>query len=254
MTRPSRARVRQSFERAAATYDQAAIVQRRICDHLAAGLAPGPALSRMLDAGCGTGYARALLRDRFPGAELLALDLSLAMLQRVDRDCLRLAGDLERLPLAAASLDLYWSSLAMQWCDAGLSLAEARRVLRPGGQAAISTLGPATFHELRCAFSGIDDHAHTLSFQSIETLRHLAETAGFFDIGLESRRETLHYPDLRSLLRAVKATGANQVGAGRRTGLMSPGTLRRLETAYESLRQADGLPLTYDIIYLHTRP
>ena len=35
MTRPSKARVRQSFERAAPTYDSPARVQRQICDQLA---------------------------------------------------------------------------------------------------------------------------------------------------------------------------------------------------------------------------
>ena len=253
MTRPSRARVRQSFERAAATYDQAAIVQRRICDHLAATLPASIDAQRILDAGCGTGYAHALLQRSFPAAELFALDLSTAMLGRIAVDCRRLAGDLERLPLADASLDLYWSSLAMQWCEAQLVFSEARRVLRPGGRLAVSTLGPATFHELRTAFDGIDKHQHTLSFQCADDLRRQVELAGFTDVSLEIRQETLCYSDLRSLLRAVKAVGANQVGPGRRTGLMSPGTLRRLEAAYECQRQDDGIPLTYDIVFIHAR-
>jgi malonyl-CoA O-methyltransferase len=254
MTRPPRARIRLSFERAASTYDEAAIVQRRICDRLAAALPPVPNAGLILDAGCGTGYAHSALRARFPGARLLALDLSLAMLERIAGNCLRLAGDLEHLPLNDACLDLYWSSLAMQWCDPGLALSEARRVLRPAGRLAISTLGPATFHELRTAFRGIDTHEHTLAFQCVDELRQQAESAGFTSVTLESKRETLHYPDLRSLLRAVKAAGANQLGRGRRSGLMSPDALRRLETAYENQRQADGLPLTYDTIYLHASP
>jgi malonyl-CoA O-methyltransferase len=254
MTRPPRARIRLSFERAASTYDEAAVVQRHICDHLAAALAAAPDAKLVLDAGCGTGYAHGLLRQRFPDARLLALDLSLAMLKRVDGDSQRLAGDLEQLPLGDSCLDLYWSSLAMQWCDPGLALSEARRILRPTGRLAISTLGPATFHELRTAFRGVDAHEHTLAFHCADDIRRQAESAGFNSVTLESRRETLHYPDLRSLLRAVKAAGANQLGAGRRTGLMSPGALRQLETAYEHQRQAGGLPLTYDIIYLHASP
>ena len=66
-----------------------------------------------------------------------------------------LAGDLEQLPLADASLDLYWSSLAIQWCDPLAVFREARRVLRPDGRLAVSTLGPATFHELREAFTAV---------------------------------------------------------------------------------------------------
>ena len=61
MTRPSKARVRQSFERAAPTYDSAATVQRHICHHLADCLPAMPPVSRLLDAGCGKGhFSRAL--------------------------------------------------------------------------------------------------------------------------------------------------------------------------------------------------
>ena len=54
-------------------------------------------------------------------------------------------------------------------------------------------------------------------------------------------------------MRAVKAIGANQLGAGRRTGLLSRDALTRAELAAEALRTPDGLPLTYDVITLHAR-
>lgn len=254
MSRPPKARIRQSFERAAPTYDAAAIVQRRICQHLAATLPATPAPARILDAGSGTGYARGLLHGRWPDAEILALDLSTAMLRRVDGDCRRLAGDLEQLPLAGASIDLYWSSLALQWCDLAAALGEARRTIRGSGRLALATLGPHTFHELRHAFAGVDEHRHTLTFHSAETIRATSNTAGWSTVDLEIRPETLHYPDLRSLLRAVKAAGANQLGDGRRSGLMSRAALARVEAAYETLRTPAGLPLTYQIIYLHAQP
>ena len=129
MSRPSRARIRNSFERAAPTYDAAAVVQRRVCARLAAGLPSTIAARRILDAGCGTGFALPLLRQRFPEARAIALDFAPGMLHRIDWPCERVAGDVEHLPLAPASIDLYWSSLAVQWCDPARALAEARRVL-----------------------------------------------------------------------------------------------------------------------------
>jgi len=253
MTNPSKARVRQSFERAAASYDSAAQVQRRICQHLAAAL-PEFAPTRLLDAGCGTGYALPLLHDRFPQAEAVALDLSAGMLQRIAAPCCRLAGDLEHLPLASASLDLYWTSLAVQWCDLPATLREARRVLRTGGQLALASLGPGTFHELRHAFAGVDAFRHTLAFHSPEEIARMAGAAGFSAVDVHSAREVAHYPDFKSLLRAVKAIGANQIGAGQRPGLMSRAAFSRAEAAYETWRSADGLPLSYDVIYLLARP
>jgi len=249
MSRPAKTRIRQSFERAAPSYDAAAEVQRRICAQLAGGL-PAQAPARWLDAGCGTGHALGLLGHRYPDSCAIALDLAGAMLARIAPPCLRVAGDLEALPLADASLDLYWSSLAVQWCDLPRALAEAARVLRDGGALRLASLGPATFHELRTAFAGIDDYRHTLAFHDAAQIARLAEEAGFSGVRLRSTVEIAHFPDLRALLRSVKAVGANQLGAGRRTGLMGRSTLARVEAAYEALRTPAGLPLSYDVILL----
>lgn len=252
MTKPAKARVRLSFERAAPTYDSAAEVQRRICDHLV-GQLPQLAPQRFLDAGCGTGYALPLLQQRYPEAQALALDLSAAMLGRIAMPCCRLVGDLEHLPLANDTLDLYWSSLAVQWCDLAAVLKESRRVLRKGGQLVLASLGPATFRELRHAFADVDGHNHTLAFHSQAEIQACAEQAGLFAVDVRQHTETAHYPDFRSLLKAVKAVGANQVGEGRRTSLLSRAGFARAEAACETLRTAAGLPLTYEVISLYAQ-
>lgn len=249
MTKPSKARIRQSFERAASTYDSAAAVQRHICHDLIDRL-PSGSVRYLLDAGCGTGYALPLLCRRFPQAHIVGLDLSPAMLRQVAEPCCRVAADLEHLPLAPASIDLFWSSLAVQWCDLPATLDEARRILKPGGTLALASLGPATFHELRQAFAGVDDYRHTLPFHSIEDVRRMAADAGLAAISIEQYPQVACYADFKSLLRAVKTIGANQVGSGRRTSLMSRSAFQKAETAYETQRTPDGLPLTYDVITL----
>lgn len=251
MTRPSKARVRQSFERAAASYDNAADIQRRCCTRLLDGLTMDSPASRLLDAGCGTGYAQPLLQARFPDAHAVALDISSGMLQRIAMPCSRIAGDLEHLPLADACLDLYWSNLAVQWCDLPRALAEARRVLRPSGRIAIASLGPGTFRELRHAFASVDEYRHTLGFHSPQEVRQMAEAAGWRAVDVQSATETAFYADFKTLLRAVKAIGANQLGEGRRAGLMSRSAFVKAETACEEQRTPAGLPLTYDVINLY---
>jgi malonyl-CoA O-methyltransferase len=253
MIKPSKERVRRSFDRAAASYDSAAFVQRAICERLAATLPAAGAPDRILDAGCGTGYAIPLLRKRYPLAAALALDIAPAMLARVSDHNLRLAGDIEHLPVADDSIDLYWSSLTVQWCDLPRLLAEARRVLAPAGELRLATLGPGTFHELRDAFAGVDAYRHTLAFHNAGEILEMAAAAGLESAVASSAGEVAHYPDFRTLLRAVKAIGANQLGAGRRTGLMSRAALSRAEAAYEARRTSRGLPLTYDVILLSAR-
>ncbi|WP_371324974.1 malonyl-ACP O-methyltransferase BioC [Dechloromonas sp. ZY10] len=254
---PAKARVRAAFERAADSYDGAAEVQRRICQHLLTRLPAALQPQRLLDAGCGTGYALGLLHQRYPHAQALALDFSPAMLLHCRRSApnapLALAGDIEHLPLGSASLDLYWSSLAVQWCDLARALGEARRVLAASGQLALATLGPGTFHELRTAFAGIDRHAHTLSFVDAAQVEQLARASGFATVDVEIRQETAYYPDFRSLLKAVKAVGANQVGDGRRTSLLGRSAFARAAAAAENGRNINGLPLSYEVIFLTAR-
>lgn len=250
--RPSKLQVRRAFGKAASTYDSAAEVQRQTCEHLAAALQPDLTPARILDAGCGTGYGWQILSAKFPTAFGIGVDLAESML-RQSRPLPGAAGDLEALPIRSASIDLYWSSLTVQWCDLSVVLHEAARVLRPGGQLAIATLGPDTFWELRSAFAASDRYQHTLGFIPAEAIPTRAAVEGFSEITLERERRISHHADLRSLLGNVKAIGANQVGPGRRTGLMTRKALERAETSYQALRTRDGLPLTYDLIYLTAR-
>jgi malonyl-CoA O-methyltransferase len=158
------------------------------------------------------------------------------------------ACDLEALPFNDHCFDLWWSSLTIQWCDAGIAFSEAARVLHPNGKLAVSTLGPGTFHELRTAFSSVDRYRHTLPFSDPATLHTTLQRAGFSGIELHQKTLTLYYPDLKTLLRAVKAIGANPVGAGARSGMMGRTAWQALEAAYEQHRTAAGLPASYDVI------
>lgn len=247
-------RVREAFDRAASSYDAAAVVQRTVCDRLLAELASAcegsaSAPRTILDAGCGTGYGSRQLRARWPQARIDAVDFAPAMLGLARHDAEACcAADIEALPFAADSFDLWWSSLSIQWCDATTVFREAARVLEPGGRIAVSTLGPQTFHELRSAFSGVDHHRHTLEFSEPGPIGAALAAAGFHDIRLVREMHALHYPDLKTLLRSVKAIGAHNVGEGGRTGMMGRDAWLRVQAAYESFRVAGGLPASYDVI------
>jgi len=262
MSLPEKHRIRSAFERAAASYDAAAVLQRGVCDLLLEQLAPefqpashGPSWpQRILDAGCGTGYGARILRRAWPHCTVVATDFAPAMVaamrRAADAATACTVTDIERLPFAASRFDLWWSSLTVQWCDPDAVLNEAYRVLKPGGQIALSTLGPGTYAELRDAFGRVDRHRHTLDFSVAERLVPIAEAAGFIDVSARRRTITLHYPDLRELLGAVKAIGANALGDGRRAGMMGRRAWQALSEAYEGWRTDTGLPASYDVILL----
>lgn len=257
MPRPPKQHIRQAFDRAADTYNSAAELQRDVCDRLLQRLGdwqPGTN-ARLLDAGCGTGYGAGLLAKRWPHAQLVLADFAPAMLanSRADhRSALPVCADIEALPFAAAGFDLYWSSLAVQWCDLSRSINEASRTLASGGRLALTTLGPGTFAEIDTAFASVDRHPHILDFLAPEAVLAACQAAGLHDIKIEREALALYYPDLKTLLRAIKAIGAQGV-ANRRSALLGKEAWRRIEAHYEQHRSAAGLPATYDVIYCTAR-
>lgn len=257
---------RRSFERAAATYDAAAVLQNDICRRMLARLdyiKLDPAL--VLDAGSGTGNAVAGLTSRWPRARLVALDLALAMArrsrsrrpwwQRAFGGGGRLAavcGDIERLPLASGSAGLVWSNLALQWmAEPRTALVEMHRVLAPGGLLLFSSFGPDTLKELRAAFEGVDGHTHVHRFMDMHDVGDRLIEAGFADPVMDMEVMTLTYAGVRALMRDLKAIGARNVTRGRGSGLAGKERLARMERNYEAFRRDGKLPATFEVVYGH---
>jgi malonyl-CoA O-methyltransferase len=169
-----KARVRAAFNRAAHTYDAAAVLQKMVREEMLDRLnlvkiSP----QAILDAGCGTGHGSFALQKKFGGAQIVSLDIANEMLQKTkaQRPLMNkifghqhlLCADIESLPLADQSVGMIWSNLALQWCnnlDAAFS--EAARVLAPEGLYMFSTFGPDTLKELRIASQ--NDHTHVSRF------------------------------------------------------------------------------------------
>lgn len=259
--------VRRNFSRSAASYEAAAHVQREVrqwmLDTLAfyddpvQGRAP-PA--RVLDLGSGPAPAALAIAERWPKAQVLAMDLALPMLQqaRIPRggllrrgpDIRRLCADARALPLADDSIDIVFSNLCLQWVeDLPVVLAGLRRVLRPGGLLLFSTFGPETLLELREAFAAADEQPHVSPFAAIAQVGDALMQAGFRDPVVERDVLTTGYPDLAALMRELRALGATNALRQRRQSLTGKARFAAAAEAYESWRRADGsLPARWEVI------
>ena len=252
-----RARLRASFERASRGYEAAAGLQAQVAAELLERLelfrfAP----QVVLDLGSGTGRVTGELKRRYPRAYVIALDLAPGMLREARRHRRpwrrfeRVCGDALRLPLADGSVDLIFSNLMLQWCEPlAVALAEVRRVLRPGGFFALSTLGPDTLHELRSAWAQADGYNHVNRFADMPEVGDALMRAGLMEPVLDVDRIELGYPDVLSLMHDLKAIGAHNVTAGRPRALAGRSRLARVQQAYESFRRDQRLPATYEVIY-----
>jgi len=101
---------------------------------------------RTLDVGAGTGFSTEGIVERVDAASVTLLDQSPDQLSRAARKpslarCPRVIGDAERLPFPTDAFDRYVSCGSIEyWPQPQSAIAEAYRVLRPGGIALL--VGP----------------------------------------------------------------------------------------------------------------
>lgn len=256
-----KARVRASFDRAADTYDGAAVLQKLVRDEMMDRLSLiklSP--STILDAGCGTGHGSFALQKKFRRSKVFSLDFALGMLQKTyqQQSALKkifgvknlICADIEDIPVADNSMDLVWSNLALQWCnDLDKSFTEAMRVLKPNSLFIFSTFGPDTLKELRAASN--NGNTHVSRFIDMHDIGDALTRAGFNAPVLDVERYTLTYDDVKGVMTDLKAIGAHNATQGRGRGLAGKGFLRDLASRYEEFRTDGKLPATFEVVYAH---
>ena len=258
--------VRRNFARAAAGYDNAAVLPREVGRRMLERLdymRIDP--SRVLDLGCGTGASLTALHEHYPKSQLLAADLSEAMLHagRGQRSRLRwllpflrskqadlTVADANALPFKSASVGLLWSNLMLHWLDDPLpALREMYRVLEVEGLLMFSTFGPDTLKELRASFS--DGYAHTQRFADMHDLGDMLLACGFADPVMDMEVLTMTYVSLDDLFSDLRQSGATCAMQARRPGLMGRAAWQAMRKKYESLAQQGRLPATFEVVYGH---
>lgn len=225
----------------------------------------------MLDAGCGAGDNLPLLRERYADAAYTGLDNCEALLD-IARKRHAPAGltawigklarrgpavgfvnaDLAATGLAPESLELVWSNLALHWHrEPHAVLAEWRRILKVGGLAMFSCLGPATLRELRQALTDAGLRTATPAFVDMHDFGDLLVENGFADPVMDQEILTLTYRTPEKLLQDVRALGGNPA-EGRRGGLVGRDWQHRLCAALEAQRRPDGvIALSIEVAYGH---
>jgi len=255
----SKQKVRRAFDRAAGSYDEAAVLQKEVCSRLLERLdlvRLSPQL--ILDAGVGTGEAVAPLLKRYKKSRLVALDLSEQMLRKalsqgsLMRRPERVCADIEQLPFREHSFDLVFSSLTLQWCnDLAATMQGLLRVLKPGGLLMFTTFGPDTLKELRACWRQLDDAVHVNEFTDMHDIGDGLLQAGFADPVMEAETITVQYQAIDRLMSDLRAIGANATAEGGRSGLTTPSMLSSLRRAYDRYRVDGLLPASYEVVYGH---
>ncbi|MCH1920982.1 malonyl-ACP O-methyltransferase BioC [Shewanella sp. A3A] len=232
--------VAQRFSHAASHYQQHNVIQRQTQQQLLQSLPT--AVARLLDVGAGPGTDFSQYRPQ----QVIAVDIASGMLQQLQQqyaDYQVICADAQQLPLSSASVDSYYSNLALQWCaDMSLVAHEAYRVLRPQGQLLIALVVAGSLPELDDLALNkrqfIDEHQLQAAFAALPWQQLHCETI----------RHQCHFADLRQLLYSIKGVGASLTA--QQQGLKGKQHWLALQARAEALRQAAGIPLSYRVAYL----
>ncbi|OOF16520.1 hypothetical protein BZG79_05595 [Salinivibrio sp. MA427] len=205
MTVVDKQAIARAFGRAAPHYDDSATLQRRVGHRLMA-LAESEQkavrLGTVLDVGCGTGYFTQQWMTH--AKTVIGLDLSAPMLATAKARCgdvmLAVQADAEHLPLADNSVDLAFSSLALQWCDdLHVPLAELSRVVKPGGKILVSTLLTGSLCELDSAWQQACGTSRVNRFISFSELQQATQRAGLMHATVLQESEQLTFANAHAV-------------------------------------------------------
>ena len=249
--------IRRRFERAAQNYSAAAVIFEEILKRLLARLdyiKMKPAV--ILDLGCGVGAAVPALRQRYPKAKVIGLDLAKNMLQQTKRKLAWraksvLQADMDELPLKNDTVDLIVSSGTLQYTNHVDELfAELSRVLKPEGLLMFSSFGPDTLCELKAASASVGLSQRVQAFSDMHDLGDAMLQAGLLDPVVDAESLQISYAEVDAGLRELHLLAGGNANLARPRGLIGRHKYQQLLEAYP--RAADKrCYATLEMIYGH---
>ena len=261
-------RIRRSFSRAASSYDRYAFIQKKVAARLIDRM-EGQTFRNILEIGCGTGNYTKMLRQRFPGARITAVDFSAEMIAmatlkmnlpaptggKSELKKINGSGGVRLLVKDGEAFfsetpekyDLITSNSTFQWfTDLKKGLEHYGALLVPGGTILFSVMGPETFSELQAVMEAVLPGEVKLAARYFVRFDDMASLLYkvFKNVKTSEAVLSREYDNLLHLLQTMKYTGVNI----RRNGnnfLFTPALLKKVETAY--IKKSGSIKTSYQI-------
>lgn len=193
----------------------------------------------LLDCGSGLGYDSRLLKEKYPNATILSMDIArnlLCLCQDKPKGFRKWFGtkgkrhlvcaDALKLPFANSSIDFYYSNLLLAYLDEPmLMIREMRRVLASDRGFCIAGLGVDSLKELR------QFGLYTHNFPDMHDIGDMLLSAGFSNPVVDTEYLVLDYEHLQTLVQDIKLVGAG--AAFGKSGYFSRHKLQELKTHYQ---------------------
>lgn len=232
-------RLRQRFERALSSYDQAALIQAEMAERLVAAIRDlGRPFRRVFEIGSGTGLLTKPAYQALKPEFYLASDLVLRCAQYLNGHprLYFVAGDGEAPSWVKGKFDLIISNATFQWfLDPEKALKRLSRLLETKGVLAFTTFGPMTMQEVLSAAGGRSTH-----LLGPEKIKEIGQKL-YKPLLEEVWPSFLYFQSPKEVLRHIRATGA----MGFLPASWSLKALREWQRRYKEFRSPKGLRLTY---------
>lgn len=251
------------FERIASCFDDLALLPHAINEQMIRRLACVRVKpSVILDVGSGTGNGAFRLRQHYPNADVIELDIAMPMLRRsrlkavamtsMRSDPWLLNAHMDQLPITNQAVNMLWSNLALHYVHPIKAvLSEWHRVLRPGGCLMFSTLGPKTLQEFQDALLQVGHSCQLRRLLSMQAIGDQLLEAGFSDPVVDHEIVVLTYPNWRSMMQALRGSGLRTLFINRSATPMSQEPWRKIGQQYAALKHQADWPVTCEVIYGH---
>lgn len=242
--------IKRNFSRYARCYDEYAALQGAFALQLITKVGRGR-FRKILDIGCGTGNYTRLLKDRFPFAEIKAVDISEEMIALAkdklhDKRIEFIVRDAETIDFDE-NFDLITSNVSLQWFeDLEGTLGKYKNLLKRNGVILFSIFGSLTLHELNASLKELFKGASISSsgFIDGDTLRGILKKY-FKKISVEEDVLKEKHDSLWELLNKIKYSGTRGSGINGRNILRSE--IAELERIYK--RKFTNTAATYQVFY-----
>lgn len=237
------------------SYDHYAVLQQEIADRMMERLlffkqAP----TAILEIACATGYLTQKLAHQYPDAAITAVDQDPAMMAHVVQKNMSnvnaMTHDIYDAAFRAGQFDLIMFNLFPDDHTEFQRLFERCYAwLKPEGYLMFSTFGVDTLKELRASFAAVDHHAHVNEYLDLHIIGDMLLKYGFDQPVMNAEWVTLTYHTLQGFWDDLKGVHSQLHDTRKRPGLLTPRALKVVEATYDTLREDDLYPATYEITY-----
>ena len=123
--------------------------------------------------------------------------------------------------------------------------------MKDNGIFLFSSFGPDSLKELRNCWAGVDNYVHVNAFVDMHDIGDALIRNGLTSPVLNTEKIVLTYASSRQLMCDLKCIGAHNVNSGRRKTLTGKNRLQKVFENYETYRNNDMLPATFEVVYGH---